>query len=181
MSDDTLNTNDMSQDGWPAEPDTAAAGAQDATLQARVAQLEKEAAEYKDSYLRAAADFRNYKRRTEQERADLIRSASAGLLLKLLPVIDDLDRAMQSVTPEIEASQWYGGFRLIAQKLQTVLESEGVSPIEAVGQDFDPNRHEAVIYEPAPGQEGTVVGELQKGYMLRDKVLRPSMVKVGQG
>ncbi|HEX9373986.1 MAG TPA: nucleotide exchange factor GrpE [Roseiflexaceae bacterium] len=153
-----------------------------AALKARIAQLEKEAAEYKDQWLRAAADFKNFKRRTEQERADLIRGASAGLLLKLLPVFDDLERAISSVTPDVAATPWYGGFKLIPQKLQTVLESEGVTPIEALGQDFDPNFHEAVIYEQGgEGQDGKVVGELQKGYKLRDRVLRPTMVKVGQG
>lgn len=152
-----------------------------AELQARLAEAEALAAEYKDQYLRAAADYRNFKRRTEQERAELIRTASAGLLLKLLPVVDDLERAMQNVTPDVENSAWYAGFKLIPQKLMTVLESEGVTPIEALGQDFDPNKHEAVIHEPAEGQEGKVIAELQKGYMIRDKVLRPSMVKVGQG
>ena len=152
-----------------------------AALQARVAQLEKEAAEYKDQWLRAAADFKNFKRRTEIERADLIRGASAGLLLKLLPAVDDLERALASVTADVAATPWYGGFKLIPQKLQTVLESEGVTPIAALGQDFDPNFHEAVIYEAAEGQEGKVVGELQRGYKLRDRVLRPTMVKVGQG
>jgi molecular chaperone GrpE len=151
-------------------------------LKARIAQLEKEAAEYKDQWLRAAADYKNFKRRTDQERADLIRGASAGLVLKLLPVLDDLERAISSVTPEVANSPWYGGFKLIPQKLQTVLESEGVAPIQAVGQDFDPNFHDAVIYEAAgAGQENKVVAELQKGYMLRDRVLRPTMVKVGQG
>lgn len=150
-------------------------------LQARIAQLEKEAADYKDQWLRAAADYKNFKRRTDQERAELIRGASAGLVLKLLPVIDDLERAMNSVTPEVYASQWYNGFKLIPQKLQTVLESEGVTPIDALGKDFDPNFHEAVIYEAAgAGQGGKVVAELQKGYMQRERVLRPTMVKVGQ-
>jgi molecular chaperone GrpE len=150
-------------------------------LQARLAQLEKEVADYKDQWLRSAADFKNFKRRTEQERADLIRGASAGLLLKLLPAVDDLERALASVTPDVAATPWYGGFKLIPQKLQTVLESEGVTPIDALGQDFDPNFHEAVIYEAAEGQDGKVVGELQRGYKLRDRVLRPTMVKVGQG
>jgi molecular chaperone GrpE len=159
----------------------AEAGGQPEELQARIAQLEKEVAEFRDSYLRATADYRNFKRRTEQERADLIRNASAGLLLKLLPVMDDLERAMQSVTPDVESTPWYGGFKLIPQKLQTILESEGVKPIEALGQEFDPNKHEAVIYEAAEGQDGKVIAELQRGYLIRDKVLRPTMVKVGQG
>src|SRR5215216_4757891 len=180
MTEEQKNTNE------PTQAQTAVNGDRQtdelAALQARVAQLEKEAAEYKDQWLRSAADFKNFKRRTEQERADLIRGASAGLLLKLLPAVDDLERALASVTPDVAATPWYGGFKLIPQKLQTVLESEGVTPIIALGQDFDPNFHEAVIYEAAgEGQEGKVVAELQKGYMLRDRVLRPTMVKVGQG
>jgi molecular chaperone GrpE len=174
MSEDPNTTAQEAQ--TPAET-----GGQPEELQARIAQLEKEVAEFRDSYLRAAADYRNFKRRTEQERADLIRNASAGLLLKLLPVIDDLERAMQSVTPDVESTAWYGGFKLIPQKLQTILESEGVKPIEALGEEFDPNKHEAVIYEAAEGQDGKVIAELQRGYLIRDKVLRPTMVKVGQG
>ena len=85
------------------------------------------------------------------------------------------------MAPAVANSPWYVGFKLIPQKLHAVLESEGVAPIQAVGQDFDPNFHEAVIYEAAgAGQENKVVAELQKGYMLRDRVLRPTMVKVGQ-
>ncbi|HEU5087670.1 MAG TPA: nucleotide exchange factor GrpE, partial [Roseiflexaceae bacterium] len=86
----------------------------------------------------------------------------------------------QSVTPEIASSAWYSGFQLIPQKLAAVLESEGLAAIQAVGQDFDPNQHEAVIYEEAAGQDGKVVADLQRGYKLHDRVLRPSMVKVGK-
>ena len=150
------------------------------SIDERIAQLEKENAELKDQWLRAMADYKNFKRRVDQERSDLIRNAGAGILLKLLPVLDDLERAMGSVTPETASSSWYSGFKLIPQKLNALLESEGVTAIEAVGTDFDPNMHEAVIYEEATGQEGKVVGDLQRGYKLRDKVLRPSMVKVGK-
>jgi len=150
-------------------------------LQARVARLEKETEDYRDKWLRATADYKNFKRRTDQERADLIRGASAGLLLKLLPVLDDLERAYSGVPDDIAASPWFEGFKLIKQKLHTVLESEGVTPIQALGQEFDPNQHEAVIYEESgDGTEGKVVAELQKGYKLRDRVLRPTMVKVGK-
>ena len=96
-------------------------------------------------------------------------------------MVDDIERALNSVTPDVASTPWYGGFKLIPQKLQTVLESEGVTRIAALGEDFDPNIHEAVIYEAAgEGQEGKVIAELQKGYKLRDRVLRPTMVKVGQ-
>jgi molecular chaperone GrpE len=150
-------------------------------LQAQIAKLEKEVAVNRDNWLRAAADYKNFKRRVDQERADLIRSASVGLLLKMLPALDDMERATGTTPPEIAATPWYEGIKLIAQKLQTIVESEGVTQIAALGQDFDPNQHEAVIYEPAgSGQEGKVVAELQKGYKLRDRVLRPTMVKVGK-
>ncbi len=150
-------------------------------LQTRIAQLEKESAEHKDQWLRAMADYKNFKRRADQERAELIRGASAGLLLKLLPVLDDLERAMGSVTPDVSETPWYGGFKLIPHKLQTILESEGVAPIEALDQEFDPTLHEAVIFEEGgEGETNKVIAELQKGYKLRDRVLRPTMVKVGK-
>jgi molecular chaperone GrpE len=149
--------------------------------QDRLAQLAKENEELRNNWLRAVADYKNFKRRADQERADLIRGASAGLLLKLLPVVDDFDRAAASAPQEITGSPWFDGFKLIAQKLQTVLESEGVTPIEALDQEFDPNQHEAVIYEDSgDGANVRVVAELQKGYRLRDRVLRPTMVKVGK-
>lgn len=182
MSDEQMNTNELEQEQSP-EPSEAVVvetPAEVEELRARVEQLEKEAAEYKDQWLRAAADYKNFKRRADQERADLIRSASAGLLLKLLPVMDDLDRAVSSIPDDIRDNPWFGGFKLIPQKLQTILESEGVKPIEALGEDFDPNQHEAVIYEESSdGQSSKVIAELQKGYKLHDRVLRPTMVKVG--
>lgn len=159
----------------PPAPDVEA-------LQARIAELERENTELRDNWLRAVADYKNFKRRTEQERAELIRSAGAAILLKLLPVMDDLERAMASVTPDIAETPWYGGFKLIPQKLQAILESEGVTQMQTVGEMFDPNRHEAIIYEPSVnGEDGKIIAELQRGYMLRDRVLRPAMVKVSQG
>ncbi len=155
--------------------------AREAELQQRLEQAEAQAAEYKDQWLRAAADYKNYKRRTEQERSELIRNASAGLILKILPVLDDFERAMASVPPDVAATSWWDGMQLIDQKLRAILESEGVRPIEALGQEFDPNCHHAVIYEEAEGQENKVIAELQKGYTVHDRVLRPTMVKVGKG
>ncbi|RRR73681.1 MAG: nucleotide exchange factor GrpE [Candidatus Viridilinea halotolerans] len=150
-------------------------------LEARLAQAEAQATEYKDQWLRTTADFKNFKRRTELERSEMIRSASSALIMKLLPVMDDFERAIANIPPEIAETPWWGGTQLIAQKLRTVLESEGVTAIEAVGNEFDPNLHEAVLYEDAEGQDGLVTDELQRGYKLGDRVLRPSMVKVGRG
>jgi molecular chaperone GrpE len=178
---DQQNTTPSAEPEVVIEPAEAHPASGDvAALQERIAQLEKESADYKDQWMRAVADYKNFKRRADTERAELIRGASANLLMKLLPIMDDLERAMGSVTPDVAESKWYAGFKLIPQKLSNVLESEGVNAIEALGQEFDPNLHEAVIYEEAEGQEGKVTGDLQRGYKLREKVLRPSMVKVGK-
>lgn len=165
-----------------ADNGTSAAETQPQTSEtdARVAQLEQEVANYKDQWMRSMAEFKNYKRRADTERADIINRANANLLLKLLPVLDDLERATASVTAEVAESQWYGGFKLIPQKLRTLLESEGVAAIPAEGEEFDPTRHEAVIYDEGEGQQAVVTAELQKGYTHRDRVLRPAMVKVGK-
>jgi len=165
----------------PAAPSGDGRATEADELRTRIAQLEKDSEDFRDKWLRAAADYKNFKRRADQERADLIRGASAGLLLKLLPVVDDFERAAASAPEAISSSPWFEGFKLIAQKLQTILESEGVAPIAALGQDFDPNQHEAVIEEEAGDDlAGKVIAELQKGYRLRDRVLRHTMVKVGK-
>lgn len=178
----TIETNGQSKEAMGGEQAAKeSTPAPSAELEQRLAHATAQAAEYKDQWLRATADYKNYKRRAEAERADLIRSASAGLTLKILPVLDDFERAISNIPPEVAETAWWGGTQLIAQKLRTILESEGVTPIEALGQDFDPNLHEAVLYEEADGQDGKVIAELQKGYKLRDRVLRPTMVKVGKG
>jgi molecular chaperone GrpE len=152
-----------------------------ASLQARIEVLEKEVSDHKDAYLRATADYKNLKRRYDTERIELIGRASAAVLLKLLPVVDDLNRAISSVTADVAGSLWYGGFKLIPNKLQQLLDSEGVTAIATVDSAFDPNMHEAIAYEPSDeAHDGLVVAELQRGYLLRDKVLRPAMVKVGK-
>lgn len=159
----------------------APATGQEAEEPQQVAQLQAQVEEYKDQWLRSVAEFKNYKRRAEAERLELRRSASAGLILKLLPIIDDFERAIENIPLEIQQHPWWSGTQLITQKLKALLESEGVTPIQALGQEFDPNLHDAVMYEEAPGQDNKVTAELQTGYMLHDRVLRPTMVKVGKG
>ena len=150
-------------------------------LQSRMQQLEQETSSYKDQYLRAAADLKNFKRRTEEERGTLIRNATAGLIMKILPILDDFDLAMQHVPAEVAETSWFNGLQGMQRKLQMVLEGEGVKPIEALGETFNPHFHDAVMHEDAgPEQAGKVTADLRRGYMLHDRVLRPSMVKVGQ-
>lgn len=150
-------------------------------LTQRLEEAEKQANDFKEQWLRAMADFKNYKRRVETERTELVRNASVSLILKLLPIVDDFERAAGSIPPEVAETPWWQGTQLVLQKLRTILESEGVTPIDALGSDFDPNLHDAVMYEEAEGQDGKVTAELQKGYRLNDRVLRPTMVKVGKG
>jgi molecular chaperone GrpE len=132
------------------------------------------------NWQRAEADLANFKRRADQERGELIRSANASLIGKLLPVLDDFGRALTAIPEEEGSTGWVEGVRLIDRKLRSLLELEGVTPIEALGQEFDPYVHEAVLREDGEGEADTVVEELQKGYKLHDRVLRPAMVKVGK-
>lgn len=175
---------DTTQQGEGTEPiqgEVLEFGPSAEALHERVAALETEAASARDQWMRTAAEFQNYKKRVERDRQELIKNANSGLLLKVLPALDDLDRAVGNIPPEVAVTPWWGGTRLVQHKLVAILESEGVSEISAVGQPFDPNLHEAVLYEDAgPDKGGMVVEVLQKGYMRNDKVLRPAMVKVGK-
>ncbi|HLE58893.1 MAG TPA: nucleotide exchange factor GrpE [Candidatus Limnocylindria bacterium] len=140
--------------------------------------LRAEADEHLRSWQRAAADLSNVRRRADEEREALTVFANALLLAKLLPVLDDFDRALASVPADVHEG-WVDGIRLVERKLRAALESEGVTPIPAEGQPFDPKLHEAVVHEEtAAYPDNQVIGELQRGYRLRDRVLRPALVRV---
>ncbi len=128
---------------------------------------------------REQADFANFKRRSEQEREELTRFVNAGLLLELLPVLDDLERALEHVPAKLSGAAWIDGVKLIYRKFSAVLEAQGFTQIEALGKPFDPNLHEAVRQEK--GREGIIIEEIRRGYQLHDKVVRPTMVVVGNG
>lgn len=137
--------------------------------------------EWEDRYLRAAAEFANARRRAETRADSEVRAARERLLTGILPVIDDFERAFQTVPADELDSTWVGGFTLIQRKLLGVLAREGVTPIDAAGQPFDPTLHQAVMTEEsADAESGAVLEVLQQGYMLDDRVLRPAMVKVAQ-
>lgn len=142
---------------------------------------QQEAAENKASWQRSAADFSNYKRRTEQDREQSLGLANEVLLAKLLTIVDDFDRAIANMPQELLNMGWVAGIATIDRKLRLLLDSEGLTPIDALGKQFDPHEHEAVIQEERPGvPEGTITAELQKGYRIRDRVLRPAMVAVAR-
>jgi molecular chaperone GrpE len=134
---------------------------------------------YRDRYVRAIADFDNFRKRTEREKADFFRYAVASVLKDILPVLDNFDRALDHAE---EGDEFHKGVHLIYKQLFEVLQRHGMKPIEEVGAAFDPNIHEAVIREEdASVPNHTVVAVLQKGYFLHDRLLRPALVKVAVG
>lgn len=153
--------------------------AQIAALQAELEAARREAGELRAAWQRSAADFQNYRRRSEQEREATLGLASESLIRKLLAVVDDFDRALEAMPADLAQTAWVEGLWLVERKLRALLESEGVTPIESVGKLFDPREHEAVVHqETTDAPDGTVIAELQRGYRLRDRVLRPALVAV---
>jgi molecular chaperone GrpE len=129
-------------------------------------------------YQRLAADFENYKRRTRQELADRTQYANEELLRKLLPILDNLRRALDHAPEGIDRN-WFEGLRMVVRQFEDTLQAQGVSPIPAVGEKFDPSQHEAIAQEETDEhEEGTIVEEMQPGYRLHERVLRPTLVKV---
>ncbi|MCC7365494.1 MAG: nucleotide exchange factor GrpE [Dehalococcoidia bacterium] len=164
---------DAGAEGLPGEPQAGSTAEQQL-----VEALERAETNYKN-WQRAAADFANFKRRTEQERAETARFASASLVINLLPVYDDLERAVGTVDANLAGLNWVQGVVAIQRKFKTLLDAMQVSEIAAAGELFDPALHEAVANQP--GEEGRVLHVVQKGYRLGDRVIRPAMVIVGEG
>jgi molecular chaperone GrpE len=163
----------------PAEGD-ALKQASVTLMEGKIAELESALAEAKDKYLRLAADFDNYKKRMRQEQLETIQHASAELIGRLLPVLDDLHNVLDHQPEGIDQS-WVKGLELSVRKLEESLGTHGLQPIESVGARFDPKLHEAVAHEEsAEHPEDTVVSELRRGYRLRDRVVRPALVKVSR-
>ena len=143
--------------------------------------VEAELAEMKDKYLRLFAEFDNYKRRTSKERMDLLKTANQEMVVALLPVVDDFERARQAMQTATDVSAVKEGVDLIYNKLNSILQQKGLKPMEAVGKPFDPDLHEAITQIPAPDEslKGKVIDEVEKGYLLNDKVIRFAKVVIG--
>jgi len=148
-------------------------------LQSQLAEAESKASEYKDGWMRSQAEFQNYKKRIERDNEMMYFQMKGDIIKKILPVLDDLERALQNRPSDSGA--WISGIELIQKKLASTLETEGVKKIEAQGALFDPNFHEAISHEPAEGFEsGHVIAVVQNGYMLGERVIRPALVRVAQ-
>ena len=142
--------------------------------------LARERDEMRDRLLRKTAEFDNYRKRVDKERRELSQWAAADVLTDLVAILDDFDRALAVEAPA-EAEPYRSGVELIHRQLGELLRKRGVTPLETLGTDFDPNVHQAVAYEETPGaREGEVVGELRKGYRLGERLLRPALVRVAK-
>ncbi|MFN2186594.1 MAG: nucleotide exchange factor GrpE [Anaerolineae bacterium] len=164
-----------------AKEGEAAAAALEA-LQKELDEARAKEAEYLDGWQRARAELANARKRFQKEQQQSYANAKADVLVRLLPIVDDFERAFDTLPEDLSGQPWIEGIRLIQQKAQGLLAQEGVEPIDAVGQEFDPFRHQAVTHEPS-GEvpAGEVIAEMQRGYRMGDRVLRPSMVRVSSG
>jgi molecular chaperone GrpE len=182
-SDDVIEGEfvDVSPDesGEPQAAEEASLEEEEPSLEDQLQEAQDEAAKNRDSYLRAQAELANARKRFEKQRALTYVNANADLVSKLLPVLDDYERAIDTVPEAVSQDPWYQGVELVYRKLLSILESLNVKEIEALGTPFDPNFHEALGTEPTDDVEsGSVSRVMLKGYQIGDKVVRPSLVYV---
>jgi len=173
------NDNAFVPDPQEMEPEEVGEAEDEGSLKKAIEAEKEKAEKYLANWQRAQADFQNFRKRSEQERIEQASFANATLICELLPVIDDLERALESIPDTLVDVTWADGMKLIYRKLQAVLQAQGLTEIEAEGENFDPHLHEAMLH--GDGEEGRVVEVLQKGYKLHDRMIRPSKVKVGKG
>jgi len=160
--------------------DTEAPGTETPEAPSGLEIVKRERDDYYDRLLRKTAEFDNYRKRIERERRAQTEQAVTDLLRELLLIVDDFDRALH-VDADESASSYKKGVELMNTKLHELLRKQGVRPIKAIGEDFDPNLHQAVTHEESPGhREGEVIEELRRGYTIGDRLLRPAMVKVAK-
>lgn len=165
----------------PGEPQAAAeeAAPDENALQEEINRLKEQAAAYYDQYLRSLAEIDNIRKRALREKEDYLKFAAVPIIQKLLPVMDDLERALIMSESSRDFDALYKGLQMIGKRMQDIIEGEGVQVIEALGKPFDPQFHQPLMVESSTEHpENTVIEELQKGYILHGKVIRPSLVKV---
>ena len=158
-----------------------AAGLPAENVESRLEQMEKEKQDLYDRLLRTTADFDNFRKRVSKEKDDLVRYGNEKIARELLPVIDNFERALEQAENSANNKALREGIEMILKQFITVLEKFGVKNFTAIGQPFDPNKHEAMVHqESSEHEENAVIAEFQKGYYLHDKLLRPAMVSVAK-
>lgn len=169
----------MSDEIEPQEEPTEQTEPTPPTLEEQLNQAKADAAANLEGWQRTLAEFANARKRMDKQRTEVYATATADAVSKLLPVIDDFDRALTNVPPTIAEHSWFEGLRLVHKKLNGILEGANIERINTVGQPFDPNVHEAILQEPSDEHEsGIIVRELQSGYKVGDRVIRPALVCV---
>jgi molecular chaperone GrpE len=147
-------------------------------LQKQLSELQAQVDEYKDGWQRSVADFQNYRKRVDADKAEMYQTAVGSIIKRYLPILDDLERALASCPADLA---WAEGIELISRKLQSILEAEGLKKIETDGQMFDPHFHEAISQEPSDDHKsGEIIAVIQNGYMLGERVIRPALVRVAK-
>ncbi|MGB8194434.1 MAG: nucleotide exchange factor GrpE [Chitinophagaceae bacterium] len=185
MEKETLDNTSQQNEEGTLEQDAATdntIGQDDAGLTDEVQKLKTEVGEFKEKYLRQIAEFDNFRKRTSRERLELIQTAGREVIVSLLDVLDDCDRAQQQMDKTPDSDSVREGVLLVFNKLRNTLTAKGLKPMESMGQEFNPDLHEAVTEIPVTSAElkGKVIDELQKGYYLNDKIIRFAKVVVGK-
>jgi molecular chaperone GrpE len=164
-----------------SQPAESLEGRDPEELMALLQEAQHQAAEYLDGWQRARAEFANYKKRVERDRQESYARAAGSILVRFLSIQDDFERALKDRSDEADGQAWAEGIELIHRKLAALLEAEGVEPIKAIGERFDPNFHEALSYEYSDDvEDGCVIDVVRQGYALKDRVLRPALVRVAR-
>lgn len=179
LTDSTEEEQTASDTETASGPEDEAGAVDTQSLEQEIERLKAESQHHLDQWRRTAANLENYRRRVEKERGEILKAGLATLIAQLLPVLDDLQRAFQTLPSTLRGLTWIDGVALIERKVDVVLEQHGLKEIEALGQPFDPALHQSILQEETSDYpDGQVMAVLQRGYMLHDKVLRPAMVKI---
>ncbi len=179
----TSNTiDDSSQEPQPADDDEEAGAGADDDPETRLQAAEKQSQEYYDRLLRLSAEFDNYKKRSQRDMRDMVRFANEKLIVELLTVVDNLERAIESAPQDGDTQDpLVAGIDLTLNEVRKILERNHVQPVNALGESFDPNFHQAMMQEEsADHSPNTVIREMQKGYTLHERLIRPAMVVVSK-
>jgi len=178
QQDDAAGSEPVEAEMPPEAPAPVVPAEEIDALKKQLEEAQAQAAEYKDGWQRAVAEFSNYRRRMERENGEVYQNAVADIIKRYLPVLDDMERALAARPADLA---WAEGIELIYRKLQSILEAEGIQRIEAEGQAFDPTIHEAIGLEASPDHaSGQVIAVVRNGYRLGERVIRPAMVRVAQ-
>lgn len=183
-SSEETPVSDREQEAWQQSDETLAEATQETTLEPEESDLEvaqREAKENYDKFLRVYAEFENYKKRMEREKSEFLKYANEGLIKEMLVVIDNLDRAVAQARQNAETESLVEGVEMILRQIKEIMEKHGVRELRSLGEPFDPNLHEAMMHEVANDHdENTVIDEFQKGYVFKDRLIRPALVKVSK-